>query len=281
MTQSIDELMTLRPEVVFDAALTPRHVTEFNERGFTWIERITSDEELQWLGAVYDRLFAERVEPVPGGYIDLIRPYDSAGEDLQPQILLPELRFAELRKTAFWRNGRTLAARLLGVERSAVRGWGHMILKPPRIGGPLPWHQDEAYWDPAFDYQALGCWMPLDPATPESGCMRFIPGSHRGAVREHRHLGDNPAVHATYAVGVDDHDAVAVPIAAGGAIFHNCRIVHSSLPNRSERVRRAYANEWQVEPVRRQVPHDRPWMTDGTREWDKRDIGSARGARKS
>jgi len=48
-----------------------------------------------------------------------------------------------------------------------------MIRKPPRIGDALPWHQDEANWDPQFVYRALGCWLPLDDATPENGAMKI------------------------------------------------------------------------------------------------------------
>jgi hypothetical protein len=272
MPTTLEELMALRPQVDFKAELPPGKLVEFRENGFTSIDRIISDEELEWLRGVYDRLFAERVQAVPGGYFDLSRPYDSPGQDLQPQIIAPEARFAELRKTSHWRNGRVLASQLLGVEAAALRGWGHMILKPPRVGEALPWHQDEAYWDPGFDYAALGCWMPLDPATHESGCMSFIPGSHRGEVRVHRHVGDDPTVHALFTDDVDSSKAVAVPIGAGGAIFHHCRILHSSRPNRSEHVRRAYANEWQLTPVKRESAPARPWIDEGKRAWESREI---------
>ncbi len=271
MAVTIEELIASRPDVSFTAELSAQQVADFRERGFTWIERIAPDEELAWLREVYDRLFAERIEAVPGGYIDLTRPYDSPGADEQPQILLPEARFPEFRKTAFWRNGRELAAKLLGVDAKDLRGWGHMILKPAKTGGPLPWHQDEAYWDTGFDYVALGCWMPLDAATLESGCMRFIPGSHRGGIREHRHLGGDPRIHATEIPDIDASDGVDVPVPAGGAVFHHCRIVHSSRPNRSDRPRRAYANEWQLPPVKRETPADRPWMDETKRAWDARE----------
>ncbi len=270
--ETLEELVARRPEVDFAAEVSAQNLADFRERGFTSIERITSDEELGWLREVYDRLFAERVEPIPGAYIDLLRPYDSPGQDLQPQILTPETRFAQLRRTAFWHNGRTIAATLLGVDRKALRGWGHMILKPARVGGPLPWHQDEAYWDPGFEYTALGCWMPLDAATLESGCMSFIPGSHRGELRKYRHLGDDPAVHALVTDDLDASQAVAVPLGAGGAIFHHCRILHCSGPNRSPRARRAYANEWQTEPAKRDAAAIRPWIEEGRRAWDSRAI---------
>jgi ectoine hydroxylase-related dioxygenase (phytanoyl-CoA dioxygenase family) len=124
--------------------------------------------------------------------------------------------------------GGTIAAQLLGAEQGALRGWGHTIRKPARVGEALPWHQDEAYWDPAFDYRALGCWLTLDPATPENGCLRFVPGSQTGGVRVHRHIGDDPSIHGPVTDDVDDGAAVAVPLPAGGAIFHHCRTLHSS-----------------------------------------------------
>ena len=250
---TIDELMARRPEVEFAVNLTPAQCEQFRESGFTSIERITTYTELAWLGDIYDKMFAERISFVPDAFVDVLRPNGTTDVDSQKQILLPELKFPELRKTAFWRNGRRLAAVLLGLELKDVRGWGHMIRKPPRDGdyGALPWHQDEAYWDRSFKYHATSCWMPLDPATVESGCMSFIPGSHRSGVREHRATGGDFATHVVSVEGVDDALAVPVPVPAGGAVFHHCRTLHSSGPNRSARVRRAYSNEFQIEPVKR------------------------------
>jgi hypothetical protein len=270
MANALDDLVARQPRADFAVAIDASHVAAFRDDGFTWIERITSDEELAWLGEVYDHLFRERVRPVPGGYFDLARPYDSEGEDQLPQILAPELAIPALRTTAFWRNGRAIAAALLGVDAKPLRGWGHMIRKPARIGAPLPWHQDEAYWDPGFDYVALGSWMPLDPATRESGCLHFLPGSQRGGVRAHRHVGDDPAVHALVTDDVDASTAVAVPLAPGGASFHHCRMLHSSGPNTSPRPRRAWANEWQLPPARRDAPALRPWLDAGKRAWESR-----------
>src|SRR5258708_220196 len=136
MAGTIDELMTHRPKVEFAVELSATRVEEFRTRGFTSIDRITTHEEVAWLGEIYDRLFAERVAPVPGAYVELMRT-NQAGKDAQSQIIMPELRFAELRKTALWRNGRALAAQLMGVDANILRGWGHMIRKPPLDDGAL------------------------------------------------------------------------------------------------------------------------------------------------
>lgn len=267
-----EDLLRTRPAAPFDVALPTAALEEYREQGFTRIDRITSDEELEWLRRFYDGLFEERRGALPGGYFDLSRPYESGGEDLQPQIILPETRFPVLLETAFFHNGRQIAARLLDEVPEHLEVGGHMIRKPPRIGESLPWHQDEAYWDPSFAHEAVGVWMPLDPATLESGCMHFIPGSHRQDVMRHRHVGDDPNVHAlVVAEPVDEAQGVPQPIPAGGASFHHCRLLHRSGPNRTGGVRRAYANEFIAPRVRRRERAVRPWF-DQTREaWSQRD----------
>ena len=274
MTEPIDEVLQRQPQAAFDVSLTAAEVETFETRGFVSIPRITTDEEVAWLGEVYDWLFAEKVEAVRGGHFDLVRPYDSAGEDRLPQILAPEARLPQLRTTAFWRNGRKLASQLMRLDQSRLRGWGHMIRKPPRICETLPWHQDEAYWDPTMAYRALGSWLPIDDATTENGCMSFIPGSHRSEVLPHRHVGDDPRVHALFTTPAkaDVDRAIAVPVPAGGAVFHHSRTLHASGPNRTDRARRAYANEWQLAPVKADVTPERPWIDEGNAAWAAREL---------
>jgi ectoine hydroxylase-related dioxygenase (phytanoyl-CoA dioxygenase family) len=265
-------LIAERPEVELEVRLTDAQVARFHEQGFVTIERIAPDEELAWLGRVYDKLFAERTQAVRGGYFDLVRTYDAEGEDLLPQIIMPEQAAPALKQTCFWRNGRRLAAQLIGAPERELRGWGHMIRKPAHVGEALPWHQDEAYWDPAMVYTALGCWMPLDPATLESGCMSFIPGSHRGDILPHRHVGDDPNIHGLYCSPrpEDIARAVPAPTPAGGAVMHNCRTLHSSGRNVSANVRRAYANEWQLPPQKAQTKVRREWIDEGQRAYENR-----------
>lgn len=89
-------------------------------------------------------------------------------------------------------------------------------------------------------------------------------------MRVHRHVGNDPAIHALVTDDVDASLAEAAPLAAGGAIFHHCRTLHSSGPNTSQRARRAYANEWQLPPARRDTAPSRPWIEEGKRAWEAR-----------
>ena len=274
----LEELLSKRPAAEFEVRLTDEDVATFHERGFITLPRVTTDEELAWLRELYDMLFAEVFLNTRSGRFDLVRPYDSAGEDLLPQIITPETRCPQLKQTAFYRNGRKLASALLGVDEPGLQGWGHMIRKPARVGESLPWHQDEAYWDPAMVYRAMGSWLPLDDATIENGCMRFVPGSHRGEVREHWHVGNDPSVHALYCKPDPSEVARAVPapVPAGGCVFHQSRTLHASGPNVTDKVRRAYANEWQLAPVKADVAVQRRWIDEHRQAWAARDIDDTR-----
>jgi len=252
----------MSPAAEFQPELTEEQVAFYRKNGFLSIARITTDEEVAWLRGLYDQLFGERTREEEGGYFDLAGPRAHAGREVLPQVLGPERRFPELRETLYFRNARRLAAQLLGLPEEQVNGGGHMILKPARYGRETPWHQDEAYWSPELIPQSLSVWLPLDPATVESGCMQFIPGSHREEVRRHRHIDHDPTVHGLVTDDVDASQAVPCPIPAGGATFHHSRTLHYAGPNTSERPRRAYILVLGGPPLKRDNPMPRPWQDE-------------------
>ncbi|HZZ35940.1 MAG TPA: hypothetical protein VFE03_09460, partial [Caulobacteraceae bacterium] len=57
MADRVQELMARRPDVAFEAELSAAAKAEFAERGFTKVDRITSEEEVAWLREVYDAMF--------------------------------------------------------------------------------------------------------------------------------------------------------------------------------------------------------------------------------
>jgi ectoine hydroxylase-related dioxygenase (phytanoyl-CoA dioxygenase family) len=164
-----------------------------------------------------------------------------------------------LKETQFYRNTRSLAQQILG-QQTAMELWGHMMRKAAGNLDIVPWHQDEAYWDPGFEYRSASFWMPLDPATEQSGCMSFIPGSHRKGVLDYGFTNDDPLITSlALKEEIDVSKAVLQPVPIGGASIHHGRSLHYSGPNTTECVRRAYVNEWHAVPQKRDVPYDRPW----------------------
>jgi len=258
------------PSASFEITVDDALVSSFRRDGFASIERITTDEEVAWLREVFDELFAERRAGIPGGYFDLSRPYDAPGPDHLPQVLFPELAVPELRRTQLHRNARTISAALLGTDAGDLQSWGHLIHKPAHHGEQIPWHQDEAYWEPHLSYVAVGTWVPLDDVDLANGCMCFLPGSHLGEVRPHRHIDDDPSVHGLVTDGVDPTPMVPVPLRAGGATFHHPRTLHHTPANTTDRQRRAVAAEFQTQPTPRDTVDDRPWVDAGKAAWAER-----------
>src|ERR1700687_5057225 len=86
----LEALAAARPKVDFQIRLSDEVISRFHDEGYVTVARIAPDEELQWIGQLYDLLFADKTQAVQGGYFDLVRSYEAEGQDLLPQILAPE-----------------------------------------------------------------------------------------------------------------------------------------------------------------------------------------------
>jgi len=98
------------------------------------------------------------------------------------------------------------------------------------------WHQDGAYFflDPP---EQVTAWIALSEASVRAGCMRIIPGSHRGDWLEHR---DDPSPHNMIPRGQGvlgrhgPEDGVLMPLAAGQMSLHHTKALHASGPNAND-----------------------------------------------
>ena len=124
MEHTIEDLAARRPHVPFEPRLTADDIVAFEANSYISIDRITTDEEVAWLKDVYDCMFSGRIKEFQDSRWDFVRPIDSKGEDLLPQIIAPELSFPVLKETAFWRNGRKLAAQIMQLDEDALNGLG-------------------------------------------------------------------------------------------------------------------------------------------------------------
>ena len=241
-------------------SLDADQVAAFHRDGFLSLPALTTPDEVALLREVYDRLFSSTGGTLrDGDHLGLAKP-DEEGRETLPQILNPETYAPELLETQARVNAFAVAGQLLGPD--VARGGDHAIMKPAGHGAPTPWHQDEAYWHPGYDHQALSFWMPLQDTTVEMGCMQFVPGSHALDVRPHRLA--NPEAHALELdpaeAAAAGERAVACPLPAGGVTVHHCRTVHYAGPNRSGFPRRAYIMGFQVAPTPIEPPHNYYWQ---------------------
>ncbi len=241
--------------------VTPGEIAAFRENGWLRLENIAPLAEVELLREIFDRLFARRAGWKEGKAFDLAGRDEPGEEPVLPQILNPVEFAPELKHTQFRANALAIAKSLLGAD--AEPWFEHAICKPARIGVATPWHQDEAHrYDPGVDYEQISIWMPLQPATVENGCMRYISGTHRGPVLDHRPLDGDARKSALECVGVFNPEAAVIcPLPAGGAAIHHCRTLHSASPNVTAVPRRAYVLGFRGAP--RPAPHRPifPWIS--------------------
>jgi ectoine hydroxylase-related dioxygenase (phytanoyl-CoA dioxygenase family) len=125
----------------------------------------------------------------------------------------------------------------------------HAIFKPVRYGAPTPWHQDEAYWNPAMHYNSFSLWVPFQPVTLENGCLQFVPGSHRSEVQPHHSINNDPRIHGLEMdTPPNGSEVAACPLPPGGCTIHHNRTMHYAGPNTSDIPRRAYIIGFGVPP---------------------------------
>lgn len=128
---------------------------------------------------------------------------------------------------------RALLGQLVGPDSRLVQDMA--LLKPARVGSEKPWHQDTAYFDWLPLGGIVGCWIALDRATVENGCMQVIPGTHVEGPVAHFHHRDCQIADERVQV----QRAVAVPLEPGGVLFFGGLIHHGTPPNGSADRRRA------------------------------------------
>ena len=99
----------------------------------------------------------------------------------------------------------------------------------------VSWHQDNTYFghDPC---EVLTAWIALSPATEETGCMQFLPGTHRLgqlALRDPDTGGANMlSSGATADFDVSSVSPVPIVLQPGEISIHHAFLIHGSSPNR-------------------------------------------------
>ena len=108
------------------------------------------------------------------------------------------------------------------------------FIKPPGAAF-VSYHQDATYWG-LEPHHVASAWVALSDAGPNTGPMRFLPGSHRGPVWQQQ---DTYAANNLLSRGqvveapVDEAKTVLAPLAIGEMSIHHVRVIHGSAPNRT------------------------------------------------
>eukprot|EP00111_Clytia_hemisphaerica_P021367 TCONS_00062911-protein len=153
------------------------------------------------------------------------------------QIMWPSMYDGTFLERPIFKRLLTVVRKILGEDMDF--DFDMLINKFPYSGTPTPWHQDESYWPDMPDKRAVSCWVALDDATVENGCMWFVRGSHQEeALRPHRRVKEGH--HARCTDSCSEREGQPQPLKRGSCTLHHGRTLHYTRGNNTGTNRRAY-----------------------------------------
>jgi ectoine hydroxylase-related dioxygenase (phytanoyl-CoA dioxygenase family) len=216
-----------------DYPLTQEQIQHYRREGFIQLPDVLAGDDLRRMrDAVAAAVAAETVGDN--------RPVAAKGayEQLFIQKVNLWQRFPDVREFVLSRRFGNLAARLMGAP---ARLWHDQALfKEPHEGKRTPWHQDTHYWPHREKKLQTSIWIALRDATTENGCMSFMPGTQALDKIESVKLED-PQDLFKIAPQLQHIKPVTIELPAGSCTFHNGFTFHYAGPNRSDRMREAFA----------------------------------------
>jgi phytanoyl-CoA hydroxylase len=230
-------------------SLTQAQLDEFDKNGFLVVRNLVSPENLIALRRKVDEvqntiLEAQAAAKARNSKIDFIIEKNEGGTAVAAKPALRKL--AELapndeffRSICSQTNILDTVSALTGGGRGVYLYSDQVFLKPAHCGSEKPLHQDNSYFKVTPNTAGVTCWMALDDATIENGCMHYIPGTHKLGIVSHKQIKDTP--HLVPDSETPYGEEIPVPIPAGACIFHHLCTMHSSKANTSPNSRRAWA----------------------------------------
>jgi phytanoyl-CoA hydroxylase len=216
-------------------SLTPEQIEFFATNGYLVVENLISSEEVALYKTLYDDFLF--------GKMDLGTNRSDLGADLGnsekveniTQIMWPSDFKPELLAMSYHQRALEVSRQLMGEDLEM--DFDMLINKAPHTNTITPWHQDEAYWLNVPDKRAASCWLSLDHATLESGCMWFVPGSNQKEVRPHTFAAKKGGALMCEA---SEDEGIAIELKPGSCTFHHGRTLHYSRGNATDGPRRAF-----------------------------------------
>lgn len=228
------------------------YVGKYRRDGYAIVRGLFGADEIRAIGAAADQVQAEGLEH--GRSFRHGNLFYNVGEDESgaPQVRMvqwPSYHQSVLNSVRLDPRMAELLAPLLGADLKQIINQIHW--KGPGGGSEFAWHQDCQFREPAEAFRNLAgsyvqTGLAIDPHRRESGCMRFLPGSHRNGdlhletPREVLGIAMDDSV--LRAAGLSADDAVEVALDPGDMALWSPFLVHGSGANDSDHQRRLYVN---------------------------------------
>ena len=228
------------------------HLEDYFRDGYAIIRGLFGNREIDEIGAAADQLHAEGVAHGRSFRHGNLFYNVAAGRDGEPVVRMvqwPSYHQPALNRVRLDGRIARLLEPLIGRRLKQIINQVHW--KAPGALGDFAWHQDSRSRRPASAYRNLASsyvqtGLAIDPHGPQSGGMRFIPGSHlRGDLGmdcSKKALGTAMSDAALDAVGLSAADCVDLVLEPGDLALWSPYLVHGSGTNRSAHKRRFYIN---------------------------------------
>lgn len=220
--------------------LSDEQVSFYRENGYLPGIRMLNDEQVE----ILQQELSEIVIPSHPGNSLFYQFYANESSDKDAVLFhaLGAWRITNGFHDILWNPAFVMAASQL-LNDKPVRFWhDQLFCKPAKHGGVVAWHQDYSYWTRTIPMQHLTCWVGLDDATVDNGCLYYVPGSHNWGLLDKPELaGEMEGLKKMLTKEQEEaFKPVAVELKKGYASFHHPLMVHGSYANKSPLARRAF-----------------------------------------
>ena len=241
--------------------LSREQIDFYNENGYLKFGKILKDEELPELRDEYDRIFEEAKQSGRLRNLAINDTPDAKAKVDAPTQMFQIMQMCErsivYRRLVYDTRFLDVVENFIGANIMLFHD--QALFKPAKAGGPVFWHQDNAYWKcrPA---NLVSMWLTLDDVDIHNGAMQVIPGSHLKPVW-HDHATSTNALLDVEKL-IDKSKAVVNELPAGGCMFHHCQTLHYTAPNVTDRQRRAFIIHFMPIGTRAMAQEDRLFTPD-------------------
>lgn len=219
--------------------VTDDHIRQINEHGFFVLENVFTVEEMDEV--------ARRIEEYEARANAALKEHGDSGISRANEITFNS-HLAEnddhIRAFVTRPEWVDITTRLIGPDVDLY--WNQSVFKYPEGERVFPWHQDDAY-TPVKPAPYLTCWLALNDATVENGCISVLPGSHKDGLRPHEQTNLGLVGYSNDA----EYQGELVPVKAGSVAVFWSLTLHKSGPNRSQGMRKAYVIQYAASPLYR------------------------------
>lgn len=203
----------------------------FKEEGYLVVKDLLSPKEISYYSDLYDAFLDNTIDA--SRYRSDLSGGKSDNNENITQIMVPSKLVPELILKPFHQKTDAIAKQLLGDDMAL--DFDMLINKAPYTNTKTPWHQDAAYWIDLPDKRATSCWLAIDEATKDNGCMWYTPKSHLKRLLAHDQMGKKGALQCSGS----EIGSVCIELNPGSCVFHDGHTLHYSRGNATHLQRRA------------------------------------------